>query len=1008
MNILKLPTSHNCVQQDPVNRISRFRALHLAVRVGAVLILAGLLVSSFCLISSASSENGISKTQNPAFALAALRPVDSPSRFAELGAVPLSPLLKAGSYALPLPVPQSSPLTVATYAGDCSTPKTVFNLQDADTIVCAKITGAQPSWRVIWSNSNSLAVQNQPVGSGTSTFTLSSTSSLGDWRVILFEPFGGSVQKIATFTVIDAANPSADVSISKGAISGSTSSGAQVLFLLRVANSGPSAATAVQLSDSVPGSTTFVSFDQLDGPIFECTNPMNDSSTGSSVCTIAALERGESATFVATYNVGAASAGTVISNIASVSTSTSDPNSDNNSSVAEVPVIATACQLSTPENITVSADSGQAGAVVTYATPTGTGDCGQATTGEGGETISPISCNPASGSFFPVGTSTVICSAQTGSAVSFQVTVDNPGALSISLNGANPLTVECGTDFNDPGASAVNGTGQSVPVTTTYPSGFNPDAPAVGSYIITYTATEDPNSTSTTRTVNVSDSEAPSITIDGANPYRIQQGSCSPFTDPGASANDGCAGAKPVSSSIAGPGGATSVNPNVPGTYTVTYTATDGTHQATATRTVLVGMFSEDEVDQPASTNVPPTITLTCPSGVTDCSQTSIECGDTFTDLGATASACGSSVPVTTSGTVDRHTPGIYSITYSATANGLTSTATRTVTVGPDNTAPTITVTGANPMTVECHTSFTDPGAVAHDACAGDFAATASGSVNANVVGSYLITYNATDPSGHVATPVTRTVNVEDHTAPTITTCPAAQSANANSSCQAAVPNFTAGAAASDSCGGAITITQSPVAGTIVGIGPTTVTITATDVWNNSSTCQTTFTVNAPQLSGNGTANIWVGLKNSDDVGTKFDLRAEILRNGFVVGTGEVYGISGGSSGFNNAIQDAISQIPSGPASFCPGNVLGLRLSVRVATNSGHVSGTARLWYNDSAANSRFTAIVNNVTNTYYLRDGSVLAATAGPGPKKTIDVLVNRNQNGNPFKPFGTWNVTF
>ena len=77
------------------------------------------------------------------------------------------------------------------------------------------------------------------------------------------------------------------------------------------------------------------------------------------------------------------------------------------------------CQLSTPENITVSADSGQAGAVVTYTTPTGTGDCGTTTTGENGETIPAISCNPASGSFFPVGTTTVICSAQTGATPEF-------------------------------------------------------------------------------------------------------------------------------------------------------------------------------------------------------------------------------------------------------------------------------------------------------------------------------------------------------------------------------------------------------------------------------------------------------------------------------------------------------------------------------------------------------------------------------------------------------------
>jgi hypothetical protein len=86
-----------------------------------------------------------------------------------------------------------------------------------------------------------------------------------------------------------------------------------------------------------------------------------------------------------------------------------------------------------------------------------------------------------------------------------------------------------------------------------------------------------------------------------------------------------------------------------------------------------------------------------------------------------------------------------------------------------DTTAPVITLNGSNPMTVECHTSFTDPGAAATDSCAGSFPASASGTVNVNVPGTYTITYNATDPAGNPATPMTRTVNVVDTTAPVIT-----------------------------------------------------------------------------------------------------------------------------------------------------------------------------------------------------------------------------------------------
>lgn len=112
---------------------------------------------------------------------------------------------------------------------------------------------------------------------------------------------------------------------------------------------------------------------------------------------------------------------------------------------------------------------------------------------------------------------------------------------------------------------------------------------------------------------------------------------------------------------------------------------------------------------------------------------------------------------------------GPHSITLTVTSSGGGSDDDEVLVTIVDTVAPTITLSGADPMTVECHTSFVDPGATANDGCAGSFAATASGSVDVNKPGSYIITYNASDPSGNAATPVTRTVNVVDTTAPTIT-----------------------------------------------------------------------------------------------------------------------------------------------------------------------------------------------------------------------------------------------
>ncbi len=48
------------------------------------------------------------------------------------------------------------------------------------------------------------------------------------------------------------------------------------------------------------------------------------------------------------------------------------------------------------------------------------------------------------------------------------------------------------------------------------------------------------------------------------------------------------------------------------------------------------------------------------------------------------------------------------------------------------------------------------------------------------------------------------------------------------------------------------------------------------------------------------------------------------------------------------------------------------------------------------------------MTSDYFLLNGFTLGAAAGPGPKKTIDVFVDRLVGGNPFKPFGTWSKTF
>jgi hypothetical protein len=108
-------------------------------------------------------------------------------------------------------------------------------------------------------------------------------------------------------------------------------------------------------------------------------------------------------------------------------------------------------------------------------------------------------------------------------------------------------------------------------------------------------------------------------------------------------------------------------------------------------------------------------------------------------------------------------------------------------------------------------------------------------------LGNHLVTLTVSDAATNQAT-CQATITVIDVTAPIITTCATNMTINAAANCQAAIPDLTPQVVASDSCSG-VTITQSPVAGTLVGLGATVVTITVSDAATNQATCQATITV---------------------------------------------------------------------------------------------------------------------------------------------------------------------
>ncbi|MHC5004283.1 MAG: HYR domain-containing protein, partial [Planctomycetota bacterium] len=447
-------------------------------------------------------------------------------------------------------------------------------------------------------------------------------------------------------------------------------------------------------------------------------------------------------------------------------------------------------------------------------------------------------CSAASGSVFPVGTTTVTCTAtdsagNTGTC-SFDIEVVDTADPEISC--PDDMTVECSGTGNavvefevgasdacdpDPTVVCVPAPGSTFPLGTT---------------LVTCTATDaSGNTSSCTFSITVEDTTPPDITCpDDITGIECESGGTAvTFDDPVAS--DVCGTVVDITCVPA------SGSLFTGGVTTVTCTATDSNgNTATCTFTVTV-----DDTSPPA---------LTCPDDITD-----VECA------GPGGSVVNYTTPTATDDCDDdvdvqcdppsgsTFTAGTTVVTCTATDDaGNTATCTFSVTV-VDETDPELTcpddITG-----VECTgaggavVTYDTP--VATDDCDAAVAVACSPASGSTFpIGTTTVTCRATDDAGNTAT-CTFTVTVVDTTDPELT-CPDDPTIAADDNCLATVPDLAAAATATDACDDDLAITQSPAAGATIGLGATVVTLTATDDSGNQATCMVTVTVEdqtAPEI----------------------------------------------------------------------------------------------------------------------------------------------------------------
>ncbi|HEX7771470.1 MAG TPA: DUF11 domain-containing protein, partial [Pyrinomonadaceae bacterium] len=256
---------------------------------------------------------------------------------------------------------------LSTYAPDCLTPQTTFTLGET---VCAKVSGVDPAFnrRFAWVDTANNIRSTIPITTDlqTDTFLLPTeeidlthgNDNRGVWRAHVITS-RGSVVLTARF-LVQATEPSADLSVGKGLVGTLPTSGDPVTFSVSVFNRGPNDAENVVITDQTPANATFVSVTQTSGSGFSCTG------STTVTCTSSMLKARDTAIFEFVYTAG--SAGSTITNTASVTSDTEELNNADNSAIDGPYTISQGdgggggtCTVACPEDITTPANTNQGG-----------------------------------------------------------------------------------------------------------------------------------------------------------------------------------------------------------------------------------------------------------------------------------------------------------------------------------------------------------------------------------------------------------------------------------------------------------------------------------------------------------------------------------------------------------------------------------------------------------------------------------------------------------------------